>query len=102
MLSQGFKLTVSKMCAEKLVLGIRYKDGSKASEVRYWCSYKVMCVNDELRVSANHQLDIYIEDDGVVIMNVNNNNGRFFTDSRFDELVDNECIVFVSLDAPKM
>lgn len=41
-------------------------------------------MNDELRVSANHQLDIYIEDDGVVIMNVNNNNGRFFTDSRFD------------------
>ena len=30
MLSRGFKLVVSKMCAEKLVLGIRYKDGSKA------------------------------------------------------------------------
>lgn len=102
MSSQGFKLVVSKMCAEKLVLGIRYKDGSKGGDVQYWCSYKVICQNDELRVSANHQLDIYIEDDGVVIMNVNNNNGRFFADSRFNELVGDECIVFVSLDAPKM
>ena len=35
-------------------------------------------------------------------MNVSNNNGKFFTDSRFDKLVGDECIVFVSLVAPKM